>query len=352
MDPSASLIASPQFGGVLQSLNNVDIILTSDTSKWSRCVVVETGNVYYTSEDYGVGLPTEGNKKNLQPRSKLSVGKYDGDNDGFPDPDGDTDDNGNPLTGMGWFPGYAVDVERGDRLNIFFGENSVYSDVVADFLGVGAIAHDMIWNPGKQVVLPAVIDFTPLEVFAGGQQYVYVTRAKYDACQALRKDLDRTGLVKARALAQVTWCTIPVTVDDETIDLLPLNEGLIPNDVTIKLRVDNPYQLKTGNGQFNEYPTYLFELEGISLTEESVSIASSFFLSPNPATNSITIDARINWPGTISISIFNTDGIEMLRNKFSNLEKMMMDVSSLMPGMYFVDIRTSTGREIKKMIIQ
>ena len=27
---------------------------------------------------------------------------------------------------MGWFPGYAIDVESGCRLNIFFGENSVY----------------------------------------------------------------------------------------------------------------------------------------------------------------------------------------------------------------------------------
>jgi len=27
-------------------------------------------------------------------------------------------------TGMGWFPGYAIDVETGERLNIMFGEDS------------------------------------------------------------------------------------------------------------------------------------------------------------------------------------------------------------------------------------
>jgi hypothetical protein len=42
----------------------------------------------------------------------------------------------------------------------------------------------------------------------------------------------------------------------------------------------------------------------------------------------------------------------MLGNKFSNLEKMVMDVSSLIPGMYLVEIRTSEGREIKKLMIQ
>jgi hypothetical protein len=352
LDPSGRLIQSPQFGGLLQSLNNIDIILTSDTSKWSRCVVVETGNAYYTDVNYNVGLPTEGNKKNLQPRSKLSVGKYDVDSDGYPDPDGAKDDSGNPLTGMGWFPGYAVDLETGDRLNIFFGENSVYDEIVGPGLNVGDIAHDMIWNPGKQIILPTGVEFTPIEIFAGGQQYVYVTRTKYDACQLLRKDLDRTGIVKARALATVTWCSIPITVDDPTIDLLPLNEGLIPNDVTIKLRVDNPYQLATGNEQYNDYPTYRFNLEGISLTEEPVSDGSSFFLAPNPATNSITIDTRRIRPGNISISIFNVDGVELLRNKYANLEKMVMDVSNLLPGMYFVEIRTTAGSEIKKMIIQ
>lgn len=68
LDPNGSTIQAPQFGGVLQSLNNVDIILTSDTSKWSRCVVVETANEYYTGVEFGIGLPSEGNKKSLQHR--------------------------------------------------------------------------------------------------------------------------------------------------------------------------------------------------------------------------------------------------------------------------------------------
>ena len=38
----------------LQNLNNVDIIFTNDKSKWSRCVVVETGNPYFT--DQGLSL--------------------------------------------------------------------------------------------------------------------------------------------------------------------------------------------------------------------------------------------------------------------------------------------------------
>ena len=39
---------------------------------------------------------------------------------------------------MGWFPGYAIDVETGERLNMAFGEDS--------WLG-GDNGRDMIWNP-------------------------------------------------------------------------------------------------------------------------------------------------------------------------------------------------------------
>jgi hypothetical protein len=44
---------------------------------------------------------------------------------------------------MGWFPGYAIDLETGARLYMAFGENS--------FLG-GENGADMIWNPTSNLV--------------------------------------------------------------------------------------------------------------------------------------------------------------------------------------------------------
>ena len=351
MDPAGIAVQFPAFEGTLQSLNNIDIILTADTSKWSRCVVVETANAYYTDTPW-LGLPSEGNKHNLQTRAGQSVGKQDTDGDGYPDPDGEIDEIGNPVTGMGWFPGFAVDVETGERLNIFFGENSVYSDFITEALGLSEITHDMIWNPGKQIILDG-IQVTPLEAYAGGQQYIYVTRSKYDSCAALRKDLNRTSVtIKARALARVTWCAIPLTVDDPGIDLLPLNEGLIPNDVTIKLRVDNPYQLKEGNGQYNDYPTYRFTLEGTTSIEETLYGESNIMLYPNAATNQVTIESKSAMPGETTINIYGANSTLALNEKFQNQAKMEMDVSSLIPGMYFVEIRTPGRIEVQKLIIQ
>ena len=325
LDPAASSIQSVQFGGVLQSLNNIDIILTSDTSKWSRCAVVETGNAFYTDPEPFLSLKTEGNKKSLQARSRPSVGKRDNDGDGYPDPDGALDANGNPLTGMGWFPGYAVDLETGERLNIFFGENSAYGDFISDqtvaqALGLGNEAYDMIWNPSSQIILASAQQLGPLESYSGGQHFTYVTRTKYDGCAALRKDLDKTGVVKARALAKITWTAIPMLVNDPTISLLPLNDGLIPNDVIIKLRVDNPYAIAVGNGEHGGYPTYKIKFEGVSseeLTEDEIPDAlAEINVVPNPylayseyESSSFDNTVKItNLPAKCVVTIYSLDG--------------------------------------------
>ena len=200
--------------------------------------------------------------------------------------------------------------------------------------------------------LPTTGGLTPLELFAGGQQYVYVTRTKYDACELLRRDLDRTGIVKARALATVTWCAIPLTVDDDNIDLLPLNEGIVPNDVTVKLRVDNPYQLETGNGFYNDYPTYRFILEGATAIAEPAFKESSCMVYPNPATNSITMEIKKDSHGKETVSIYNMQGQLMMHQIFPGQNKITMDVKHLPAGIYFVEIQMETGRETRKLVIE
>lgn len=308
-------------GGNLQSLNNVDIILTSDTTKWSRCLVVETANDYHTSSiEPGVGLESEGNKTSFQARARPSVGKSDKNNDGFPDPDGALDDNGNPLTGMGWFPGYAIDVETGLRLNIFFGENSAYGEFVSGALNLGTESYDMVWNPRPEIILPSTGQISPLEAYVGGQHYIYVTRQEYDSCALLRRDIDRTGVFKARALTNITWTTIPVLSQDPTVSLLPLNEGLIPNDVTVKLRVDNPYQRAVGNGQFDGYPTYRLEFEGVAIDsligDELVESLANINVVPNPylayseyeATSFDNTVKITNLPARCVVTIYSLDG--------------------------------------------
>ena len=122
-----SQYACPGYNQTMANLYSVDIVLTPDKSKWTRCIVLESGSGQPTNQ-YMVNQNFNGQTyKNVrhEPKKCPSVGK-----DGQPDNSG--------TTGMGWFPGYAINVETGERLNIMFAENS------ADELNNG---NDMIFNP-------------------------------------------------------------------------------------------------------------------------------------------------------------------------------------------------------------
>jgi len=168
----------------LQNTPSVDIVITSDKSKWTRCPVLE-------AEDNG--SLTQGNAVRGEIRRGLSVDK-EGRNQ--LDPDCNVDEatfNGEqvlgelaaslrpsdtayygPLVrsgglsledvsvGMGWFPGYAVNIETGEKLNMAFAENS--------WLG-GDNGADMQWNPTSKVS-----EFLFGERRFGGMHMVYVFR--------------------------------------------------------------------------------------------------------------------------------------------------------------------------------
>jgi hypothetical protein len=300
-------------------LNNVDIFFTPDKRLWSRCVVVETFTQYpisYAKKENG-GLATSvGDSKNFDLRNSPSVGKDDANGDGLPDPDGDG-------IGMGWFPGYAIDVETGKRLNIFFGENSAYSDqsgFLDSYPGGRPNGADMLFNPNDLAELQGPATNNLLRYYAGGQHFIYVTNEDYDGCAFLRTRFDPTVTPtnKIAALRRVTWTSLPVLAEGKS--LLPLGQGLIPNEFKVKLRVENPYEVSVGTGDFNGYPTYRFRVKGMapdlySLEGQKPALALVNVV-PNPCYNSTAyaddtgngVVKITNLPARCTVTIYTLDG--------------------------------------------
>ena len=120
----------PGYNQTMTNLYSVDIVLTPDRDKWTRCVVLESCSDRTKAE--GGALKNE-------PRKAISVDK-----DGNPTPDATDGFGPTGNQGMGWFPGYAVNLETGERLNIMFGENS---DTTLAKYGNLINGNDMIFNP-------------------------------------------------------------------------------------------------------------------------------------------------------------------------------------------------------------
>ncbi|MDG1147909.1 MAG: T9SS C-terminal target domain-containing protein, partial [Crocinitomicaceae bacterium] len=205
----------------LSWLPSVDIVFTSDKSKWTRCPVIELGRE--SSLNVGGAAPGE-------LRASPSVDK-----------NGNSDGTG---TGMGWFPGYAIDVESGARLYMAFGENS--------FL-VSNNGADMLWNPTEDMMdnngTPILGGMHAFYVFSfqnkaknnflQAQNYpAYIpSQAENNATNELYNDFQNIAAnqtsAKKKVYSSISWVANPV---------LAASQELLSTDATIRLRVNKEYK--------------------------------------------------------------------------------------------------------------
>ena len=282
---------------VLNSLNNlhsVDVVITADKTKWTRCPVIEV------ADD---GLPTIAGARKMDLRQSPSV-----DQDGNPD--------GSGTLGMGWFPGYAVNIETGERLNIMFGENSF----LAQDRGT-----DMIWNPTSHTR-----DF--LNTYFGGGHYIYIMghngdtgndSPAYDEGAWIYQRLSSNNYTpsdidKRNVYKDVMWVNMPLGVD---------NKALLATDVTYKIRVTRPYRKgfnnatwESGNPQNGNLPMYTFSTGDLFTVNDDLTTATDALdlinVVPNPyyaysgyEANQLQTTVKItNLPQKCVVSIYTVNG--------------------------------------------
>ncbi|MBM3435668.1 MAG: T9SS type A sorting domain-containing protein, partial [Bacteroidetes bacterium] len=229
--------------------------------------------------------------------------------------------------GMGWFPGYAINLETGERLNIMFGEDSWWS---------GENGRDMQFNPTANE-----LSFPKLEVMFGGKHYVYVmgrtaikdtyaggTTIKYnfpayDAGKALAYSIDTIRKIYEPIYlpyiyTSAMWVGIPLADPD-----VPW----LSNEVKIKIRIAKPYEnyfagpLTKSGSQNNHYPMYQFSTGGLATTEynneKALSDLDYIRVVPNPyyaysQYELVPLDNRVkvtNLPEKCTVSIYDISGI-------------------------------------------
>ncbi|MCH2225008.1 MAG: T9SS C-terminal target domain-containing protein [Crocinitomicaceae bacterium] len=304
---------SPRNSASISYLPSVDIILTNDPSKWTRCAVIELGRDT---------LLNIGNARPGDLRQSLSV-----DRNGVPD--------GSNTYGMGWFPGYAIDLESGARLHMAFGENS--------FL-VNENGSDMIWNPTDRI--NDVVGTTPL---MGGMQPIYIfnyknktvnnyasiydypeynpdtdndvlTNRVYQDMQVIRNQPTAT-VDKLNFYQSIGWIGFPVLTPGYSFNVNSAGEKTVfPCDVRISLRVNREYKNFVGSGENNGRPMYSWNMDDIrTVTGSSDQLAEALRMInvvPNPYNayseyENSRLDTRVkitNLPERCVIRIYSVNG--------------------------------------------
>ena len=299
-----------------EATTSVDVVFTSDRDLWTRCPVLEMQPNPLLA-DYAPGLSDDDVEK-MNVRRHKSVDKF-----GRTVDDADVNVNDATLSspvGMGWFPGYAIDVNTGERLNMAFGEDSWLS---ADN------GSDMIFNPSTS------------REYLGGQHWIYVFQSgqsvpngaasrmpPYDNGKFMVDLLIDGGTSNERKVFRdCAW--VGSSRSNPDYPMLSVEEGLIPNEARVSLRVARPYfqysasvlDVDNTTGSANNWdPLYRFSTATVATRSEETAILEDLLeeinVVPNPyyaysQYETGKLDNRVkivNLPEQCTVRIYNLQG--------------------------------------------
>ena len=375
---------------IYQKMGSMDIVLTADKSKWSRCPVYEMCLSDKLSENgakpfylrKAPSIDKDGNPSAATYEEALALA---------PSDDPESASYISPY-GMGWFPGYAIDIETGARLNIAYGEDSFYPDLNGrDMMFNPPAVKESTANGGSQLTDPVIFDQVDQTAVFGGKHYVYVyAMGKYKAgalnlncpaydagkglfdaivaCQGMSSPL----AYMINFWSQPVFVGMPMAIEGK--EWLPKN-----NPVKISLRVSKPYKYGYGTMPLevvndNVYdtvnhkgyaPYYTFTTKGYGPSYNNADKAESDLnliqVVPNPyyaydnyEPNALTHKVKItNLPDQCVVTIYTVNGtkIRQFKKDDSSTTAIEWDLTNhantpIASGIYIIHVKdTAHGGE-------
>ncbi|MFT5724461.1 MAG: hypothetical protein ACI9JN_001580 [Bacteroidia bacterium] len=322
----------------LNNLSSVDLVFTKDESLWTQCLVLELGEE--SSQNEGGAMKFEIRKHN-------SINKYGTEN--------------TKEQGRTWFPGYAINVETGERLNIILGEDSYQKSNNGS---------DLKWNPtdesgtysngyagfgGKHYIYIMDTDSSHLQsLYPSGPKYdggkTYLDRLKNYSGEAYFRELNQQVLYHAM------WTVPTFMASGFSMDTNKNGMPVPPTELSIKLRVKKPYRYYvTSDHKNNHNPRYSFTTDGIH-TEKSTKVGKQALktirMVPNPyfgfsayENNPTEKKVKItNLPEKCKITIYTIDGgLVRIINKDDMSTEAVWDITNnrgkfIASGTYLINI--------------
>lgn len=324
-----------------QRLASIDFYFTKDKSKWTRSPVIEMSEYDFGNNTYGPCF-SEGGQNKFSMRRHASIdknGNYA--SAGAVASTNENDPNFIGPTGMGWFPGYCIDIETGERLNIVFGEDSRFPH---------QNGRDMKWNPTNEYASNLYYSTGGVDgdLYVGGKHYIYVFghnnkpgeinyMPSYDYGKFIHDKLVNVTALqdfdKGNVWMNAMWVTLPMLAQDIAIQENPSDPYyFMRTDCKVSIRIANPYRQAEGdfaktNAENNNLPLYMFSLKDVApVTNDNPTAQDALNLIravPNPYYGYSEYELSqlenlvkfTNLPQKCTVSIFTVNGTLIRRFK-------------------------------------
>ncbi|RLD44380.1 MAG: hypothetical protein DRI89_03325 [Bacteroidetes bacterium] len=374
-----------KLGSKLADIASVDIVLTPDKTKWTRTPVLEMG----IENDL-----VQGGVNRFALRASPSVDK-DGNfaTIGSGPSENENDPNYISDHSMGWFPGYCINIETGERLNILFGENSYL---------VAQNGRDMLFNPPAKnmdladqredpnifigPMVPGADPYALKVPVMGGEHYVYIQAHKKEETE-FGYDFDIPAYDAGRYSIELldtifetsTKFALPFFYSSFMYVGMPMGiEGRewLSDEVKIRIRIAKPFErgyssvpldtIYEGMDFNNFYPAFDFSMDdmatGYNVEEKQQSDLDLINIVPNPyyaysAYEHNALDTRVkitNLPKNCKIIIFDVAGVKVREfTKDSQNTTLEWDLKNFagVPtsgGVYYIHVKSDEGERVLK----
>ena len=327
---------------------SVSVVFTSDKSQWTRSPVLEMQpDSELAQNDLGGTLE----KMNL--RSHASVDK-----NGLTQAEGGNASECGLVsdTGMSWFPGYAIDTQTGERLNIAFGEDSWLVTENGD---------DMIYNPGSTSYSSG-----PFGAFhAGGQHWIYVFRndqhltgsanrmPSYDQGAFIMSQLSNPSITsERRVFRSCAW--VGSTKTEEGFDWSSeFGTTRIQLDAPLPFDAYSPSVMdveETESAENDWLPLYVFstfeEASQVEEREPDTELGMKVF--PNPARDCLTLEIPMSSCAERA-QLFNIQGQVVCEVEFSEEQGWkQVNVAGIPNGTYVLLVEFTDHMRAAQVVIQ
>jgi hypothetical protein len=310
-------VASPNVDGQLNRLKNVDIVYTSDQSKWTKVAVLQydqqIANLHPAYKLNKSLMPSV--DKAFNTTGEISPYKLNG---------------ADSLSrGMSWFPGYAIDLDRGVRLNMMFSESKLKDPTNGN---------NLQWNPGEADTL---------------KSFIYVLNSVYDSCKTVQYIFDSIRFANLSiSQLQVRLNNAFSTFQIMYVGNIQLKAGqtALQTDARTSIRVSRAFESYNFANSEGAQPEYMFTIPAsMSVKNENNLILNALSLYPNPNNEGIfTINLEKN-TSIEELKVYDIMGKMLSSNYKKGTYK--LNLTHLPSGLYLVKMLTNNGEEITKKVV-